>query len=400
MAEYDITALGSNYEFDTSNANSMFIEKLSDTRFVVAWQLSTSVHRVQTFDVDPSDGSFTPNGSPVSFYGSGSWEQARPSIVAIDEGSFVIFWCQYIEGNDPGYARSFTVDAGGSVSYWGAQMEFDSNSGAFPSAVLMANDGSNARILASWDGDDYRQRSAQIFTLDLSTGTITKEGTETVISSVSNIINGYNSIIKLSEDSALVAYSGVSNDGYARVLSINTSTWVVSTASAEYRYYAGHINGNSLALLSESSGVAINAYQRDLSTDELWVQAYSYTSSSVSNLGSALGAFVAPATYLYNSQRIIHRLDDTHFVLFYDVTAGLQGATYSIDLSTGATTFIDSVNGSTNSDGRDCSTCDMGNGLFVAAMSGGSDDGFLRAFQVELPASDTPSNAVFFGSNF
>lgn len=377
MAAYDISLLGAQLEFDTTDAFDKYAEKLTDTRFVIAWERNTTVKLLQCFDLNRSTGGITALSTPITFYtGSVSWSTTPPSIVRLSDTSFAVFWTG---AGDDGFCRTFQVNAGtGAITNWGAQVEYDTSNGTYPSAVLMANDGTTARILNAWSGDGNDGFTA-IFSVNMSTGAIAVTGTpfEFFAADIR-----HTSLCKISDTKALVAIAGQSaRGGYMRVLDVNTSTWAVTAAGATYDTGISSVANNSIEIISDSPLIAVNSlyYDRDFLrpvsiNDSTW---------AIANIGSGANVDFSGST---TGQRTILRIDNEHFIIFYSLSIGGVSETYSIDLSTGATTLIDQQS-FIGQAGTRLSAIDMGEGLFVIGYTGAGNDGYVRTLQVELPSS-------------
>ena len=383
MATYDITALDSALNFDVGNGSwERYTEKLSDTRVLVAWRNGYGSKQVQTFELNRTTGVLTANSTPYEFEtDTSAWTANPPSITVLDDTHFVIVWTGDFAD---GFCQTFQVDAGtGAVTSWGTVLEFDPLNGVDNSSVLMANDGTNARILNVWRTASI-EGSAIILTVTMSTGAISA-GTQFVFDTG---LAFYQSLAKISDTKAIVTYGGTASDGYAVVLDINTTTWTISNAGSLFEWLpSSTVNQNSLAIMSESPLVAINAFEnssnfglRPLSiNDSTW---------AITNLGSATTGIASVAQT--NQKRILFRIDDEHLIVFYkgDGNDGFV-RTYSFNNSTGALTLIDELEFDT-SEGAYQSACDMGEGLFVNSWDRGAAN-YIQAFQVTMPSTFTAS---------
>lgn len=365
-----IDGLDSPFEFATSDASEKYITKLSDTRFVAAWMESNTVKKVQVFEIDRDTGIVTALSSPLTFYtDSIAWGQVPDiSINVYDETHFVMFWMG--TGND-GFVRSFQVNAGtGAVTVWGAELEFDTTGGQYISAVNILSN----RILATWSRDGAFNNFSQIFTLNPSTGE--------VVQNASPFLSGgqYNSLVKVSDEIALLSYSGggSGNDGVVVPLSINHLTWEVGAAAAPFTFYtpgSGSDTGNDLLKLSDN--LYVNWFVRN--TNAQMLQALSVDENfNVTNLGSAVT--VSTFATFPNAIRCIQRIDETHFILFFKDTASGIARIYEIDPDTGGMIPVgDLVLDSTYTIPVGA---DMGDGLFLNGWTGTDADGFVQAFVV------------------
>jgi hypothetical protein len=386
MATYDITALGTALEFDTTASISKSIGKLPGLdRVVVAWLNSTNPY-VQAFNVNTSTGAVTAIGSAVDIGTAGN-EQNGISITIIDASNFIVFWNG---SSDDGFCQLFSLDGTGNISANGSAVEFDTDNGQFHNSVLW----DSTHILNIWAGtgsDGY----AQIFTVNTGTGTITATGTKYEFDTA-NYRDG--SLVKINSTKAVIFYvdTQVSLDGYARVLSVDTSTWAVSAGGATFEFADGASNiGNSATLISDGSpSVVANGYIDIALTDAL-IQTFSIDTSTwaITAFGSQLqlSSVGADGTRAIT----IQKLDSTHLIAWY---AGASNDGYvrvlTYNPSTGdLTTTANEVEFDTSNfeDAVSVGFPDT-SGFFVCAWQGATTDGFIRAFQVEMPSTLSTGN--------
>lgn len=389
MAVYDITQLGSALEFDTTNAGAKYIEKITDTRFVIAWQNSKTVKYVQCFNLNRSTGAITALSNPLNFYADSiDWNEYSesnrpPSIVRINDTKFIIFWTG--RGND-GYVQTFQInESTGGITSWSSILIFDYTSGVNNSSCFLLSDSTYTYILNTWYYNSSNTM-ARVFRITNSTGGITAMGTLKSVGSNNGL--SASSIVPISSEKVFMTFSGAS-EASSLVLNINNSTWEV-TSNTILTYYntSNDPDSNSAEILSLSPLIGINAFSSGL---------YDYAGFQLFNINnstwevSTLGGSVTNISTLqqFNSKRIIKRIDDTHFIYFYTGT-GYDGyvRTYEINPSNGVSTLIDEIEFDTSDDRRN-SCCDMGDGLFVNSWSGISDDGYVQTFRVELPSLST-----------
>lgn len=382
MALYDITKLGSPLEFDTADyGNSGSGGKLSTTRFVLAWQSTTNVKKVQCFSLNRSTGAIAAEDSALTFSNEVADAQGI-SLTVIDSTHFIIFW---IGTAGDGFCQVFSVNSGtGAITAMGSPTEYDTVDGLTPSSVLM----DATHVLNCWGGSGS-DGFAQIFTVNTGTGGITAEGSAFEYDTTEGL---YPSVAKISATKALVCYAGASQDGNSRVLDINTSTWAVTGAAASSVFQASILNvsNNVIILAAGSPTTAIDLYLNTTggTTGYLLRQLSINTSTwAVTNLGTQLQVSTENAA---NFERSLQRIDDTHFIVWLSGNSGiLYARTYSINLGTGAFTLLNEVQVLAGSPGKRDVSVDMEGGLFVDAWNDtdGGGDGFVQAFSVALPST-------------
>lgn len=390
MAAYDITALDTPLGVSTPGAGGIYLRRLSDTKIIGAWEAGLSDKVVQIFDIDRSTGEITALSSPFSFFTTFTqWVSESASIVRIDDTHFAIFWMG--DGND-GFVRTFEFNPGtGAVSFWGAQLEYDTNNGQNPSAVSMDTN----HILNAWTGPS-EDGFARVFEINMSNGNVTGLSTAFEYDTTLSISKH---LVMMNDTKAIVAYiGGTTNIQQVRVLDINTSTWAVSGANSSFTFRS---NGSSskvnIVSLALDSSVVFSTPVDGSPTGKLLRPLSINTSTwAVSNLGSEVQVHTGSSESIYNK---LLRIDDTHFIVFYTGNDNDGFArTYEIDPSDGDLTLMDELEFDPTN-GTSISITDMGDGLIVASWANSGTK--LGAFQVEIPqeppevALNTPDETVF-----
>ena len=395
MATYDVTELGTELEFDTTNfqtASGMGL--LSTTRVVLAWR-SGNDKKVQCFSLNRSTGALAAEGSAVTFNadtvaGFGN----EISLTVIDSTHFVIFW----EGaSGDGFCRMFSVNSGtGAITAMDSDKEYDTTNGVSPYSVLM----DSTHILNLWSGTSYHGYS-QIFSFNTSTGVITAVGSAFDFDASGA---SYISAEKISATKVLVTYNR-SNLGYAIVLSVDTSTWAVTAANSALNFKNNsdaYRENKSIIISNGSPIIAINQYLDDFGGSsttagrrlrQLSINTSTWAITTLGNELQVVNNKSAPG------DKSIQRIDDTHFIVWFeDASDNGIVRVYSINLSTGAFT---QTNTTTFSSATTClltTSIDTGEGLYVNAWQGPDADGFMQAFKVTMPTSG-PANLKTYNTN-
>jgi hypothetical protein len=385
MATYDITALSTALEFESGFGNfdqGSVVRVGTLDRVLVAWGNNSSLW-LQAFNINKSTGVITAIGSRLEGFDSFT-SFGGVSLVAIDDSNYAVFWA---DGSSDGRARLFSLDGTGNVSTNGSAIEYDTTQGTEPTAVLM----DSTHILNVWRGTSL-DGFAAIFTVDTGAGTITLTGTPFEFDTTDY---RFGSLAKINDTKAVLFYSGIATDGYAVVLNVNTSTWAVTAAGSVLEYLNNStINSNSVVVMDNVSSPfrVINNYI-DATAGDAEVQSFSINTSTfaITNLDTPLDLSTSDAVSEYASS--IQKVDDTHIVAFYQ-GAGFDGfarvVTYNV--STGALSATANEIEFETSDFFRSASADVGGGYYVCIWRGVSQDGFIQAFQVELPVTTNTTN--------
>jgi hypothetical protein len=157
------------------------------------------------------------NGSAVEFDSVMGQDTA---IVQVDASHYL---CAYTGSGDDGFALILTVDTAAGTVTCGTELEFDTTMGKTPALCQV----DATHYLCAYQGisqDGY----AVILTVDTSDWTITAN------TAVAFELNGMMSPDLCQVDSThyLCAYEGDMDDGYAVILTVNTSTWEITFGSS------------------------------------------------------------------------------------------------------------------------------------------------------------------------
>lgn len=388
MATYDVTALDTPLEFDTTRADSKSMVRIPGTdRVAIAWYQSTTLVYVQAFNVNKTTGAITAIGSPLDIEaGTSSATEAGISLVLIDASNLAVFW---VGADADGYCRLLSVDGTGNITANGSVVEYSTDDGRYPTSVLM----DSTHILNVWQASAGFDGFAAIFTVNTGTGSISLTGTRFEFNTSDY---SFGNVVKLSATKAVVFYAGVDSDGYATVLDINTSTWAVTAAGATFEFRdAGNIRGNSIVVMDDAGSPmrVVNGWN-DSDAGDSEIQSFSINTSTwaVTAFGTLLDLSTSGATenYAVTAQKV----DDTHALVFYEgASANGFARVLTYNAGTGAlTATANELNFETNAFQFSSSVAFIETpGFFVCAWSGLGTDGFVQAFQVTMPVLFNPA---------
>ena len=303
MATYDVTAIGTNVSLtDTYDVGSKSMQRIpGQDKVIISW-LSELTTYVQAFSVNKTNGNLAAIGSPLNVGSCGTIVYGV-SVCIIDSTNFAIFWNSV---GDDGFCQLFKLDSTGNVSSNGSSLEYDTTNGTYPTCVLM----DSTHILNIWSGD-LNDGYAQIFTVNTTNGTITKTGSAYEFDT-SFYIHG--SLQKINETKAIIFYTGLGDDGYAKVLSINTSTWAVTAAGSTFEFRdAVNNRGNACVLMPNNKIINIYTNKDNGST---FIRSFSINDSTWEI--TAWGAENNIGTIRTSDGSVtLQKVDDTHVIALH-----------------------------------------------------------------------------------
>jgi hypothetical protein len=228
------TSVGSELEYDTVQGNWNFSLRYDDTHLIHIWSGSGADGYIQIFEV-ASNGTVSKLGTALEF---DTVNMVGASAVVFDTNKIIVQWAG--SGSD-GYLRTFQINTSTwAITAWGSEVEYDIINGTYPSIVAVDSN----HFLCAWAGsgnDGY----LQVAEVDLSTGAVTMQGAALEHDTT---IGQWNNLFVLDATRFLLIYSGAGSDGFAKVFTVNTGTWVVTqTSSLEFDTgNATHVNATAL----------------------------------------------------------------------------------------------------------------------------------------------------------
>ena len=298
--------------------------------------------------------------------------------IAVDTTHVLNFWRDGGTGN--GHAQIFEIDGSYDVTAKGSSLNFDTS--LKTNSIAQVDE---THFLNFWQGasDDG---FAQIFNVNTSTWAVTALGTALEFDTSNASFNGCVEV----DHTHYINFWEESSNGYAQVFEVNTSTWVVSAAGDKFNFRAAA--SRYMKCLKIDSTHILVVFRTFDSTWQNWAQVMEVNTSTweISAAGSAF-SFGAGADG-WNS---INQVDLNHFIVFWaDGDGDGQAQILEVNTSTWAVTApasaleYDTANGTHNFSVQADAT------HFLNFWAGSGNDGFAQVFEVntstwEITAQDT-----------
>jgi len=367
MAQYDITGVGTALEFDIAIYNGGRHVWYDSTHVIVAYSGAANDGYIEVFAIDGS-GNVTSPGTRFEF---DTVQGNFVDIQQVDSTHYIVWW-QGVDGD--GFTQVMTLN----TSTWsftanGTALEFDTD---------IYIDGSSKKVdanhfLLTWAGTGT-DGFAQIFTVNTSTWAVTVEGTALEF----DVTRGdQNSLVQLTSTHFLNCYSGTGADGFAQVLAVNTSTWAVTTVGTPLEFDANVAEYIS-AVAIDSTKVLV--FWRGGATAVGYAQVLSVNNSTweVTTAGTLLNFETTLTAGKNNSVfNLVDNIyinawggtDDDGFVRAFEVNESTWEIT---PVGTSALEFD-------TTQGLNSLAFKVSDSRFIIAWQGTDADGFIRAFDVE-----------------
>jgi len=208
--------LGEPFEFDNIKAKSPFLKHITGNHYLCVYTGDGDDGWAVVLRTDPSTWTITME-TPLEF---DTLKGKEPVLSRIDSQHYL---CAYAGDGDDGWAVVLTVDNGTWNITRETPFEFDTLKGKEP--VLSKID--NGHYLCTYAGD-LDKGWAVVLTVDNSTWNITKETPFQF-----DALKGKTpTLSKLDDEHYLCVYAGDGDDGWAKVLTVDNSTWDITIEDA------------------------------------------------------------------------------------------------------------------------------------------------------------------------
>jgi len=219
-------AKGTPHDFDSASGHDAALSEIDETHHLCAYSgtATGSAGVAVVLTVDKETGTVT-SGTSHQF----DTTTFNPSLSRVDDSHYL---CAYTGGGSDGWAVILTVNTETWTVTSGTAHEFDTSRGYEP--ALSKVDDTHYLCVYSGPGSDG---FAVILTVDTDTWTVSS-GTAHEFDTVSC---DEPSLSKVDDTHFLCAYRGFQFDGFAVILTVNTSTWTISSGTAhEFDTDDGH----------------------------------------------------------------------------------------------------------------------------------------------------------------
>lgn len=373
MAAYDLTALSTALEFDTVQGQFNQVLTWSTTRVIIAWNGSSdSKGLVRAFDVNAGTGAITGVGTALSIDGLTN-EMNGCSIVAFDSTHFILIWR---DGTDVRVkARAFAVDGSGNITTAGAILSLTDITNQ-PTGVLI--DSTHILVVGSGSANDGYSK---VLAVNTGTWAITQAGSATEFDTTD--FSGYNGgpmAQKVDATHVVVSWFQSGGGGLSQVLSINTGTWAVTAEGTPLTFDASNVQYVGVTPLDGVNHYLVT-YRDDGSTGDGKAQVIEVNTSTwaVTNVGTPYTFDTGSIDYKGTCQ-----VDSTHVALIW----GESNNGYSVILAVNGSWVVSQPGAKLEVVGGNiafdyCGMCLIDTARLVGVWGGSAADGYTQAFDIE-----------------
>ena len=222
-----VTTSAARLEHDTQNGLHNSVSKIDTNHFINFYLggATTTDGFAQVFTVNTSTWAVTTSSARFLFDTDvGSYNSSHQ----VDANHFINFWA----GNSAdGFAQTFVVNTTTwAVTTSSSQLEFDTQNCTHNASIQIDT---NHFVNVWLGGATTTDLRAQVFTVNTTTWAVTTANSALLFDTD---VGSWNSILMVDSNHFINFWTGASGDGFAQVLTINTSTWAVTTAGSQLEF--------------------------------------------------------------------------------------------------------------------------------------------------------------------
>ncbi len=207
---------GTTFEYESFVAKTPALVQIDSDNYLCTYEGEASDGWAVILTVNPIAWMIT-KGTPFEF---DTQKGKTPVLSKIDNTHYL---CAYSGNGDDGWAVVLTVDTGSRLITKETPYEFDTQKGKTPTLLKM----DDTHYLCAYSGNDD-DGWVTVLTVNTGTWAITKETPFEF-----NTQKGKTpALTKIDDTHYLCAYTGNDDDGWATVLTVNTSTWAITQGTS------------------------------------------------------------------------------------------------------------------------------------------------------------------------
>lgn len=244
---WEVTTAASSLTFATQNNDSNSCYCIDSTHFINFWHGNAAVGLAQVFTVNTTTWAVTTAATPLSFAAAGN---SNNTCYQVDANHFINF--SQGESSD-GYAQVFTVNTTTwAVTTSADALEFDTQSYSWGSCCAYDSN----HFILNWYGGFPTLGYTQVFTVNTSTFVVT---TAAASLNFDTTIGTFNRNIYIGTNRFLNIWQGAGNDGFVQTFSVATA----ASGPANVKTYLGlaaasvkTVDGLAIASVKTFNGLA------------------------------------------------------------------------------------------------------------------------------------------------
>lgn len=297
-----VTTASTALEYDTQNSQENFCVNIDSNHFLLAWRggAATTDSWAQVFTVNTTTWAITTAASTKLF---DTDLGAAYNLVAIDANHFLVIW-QSAAGD--GFTQVLTVNTTTwAVTTAAASLEIDTRNLNDTTAIKVDTN----HFLVGWRGGTGAAGLCQVLTVDTTTWAITTAAASLTVDA--GRTSGGADLIAIDANHFLHSWCGTAGDGFVQVLTVDTTTWAVTTAAASLEFDTQDGPYSSLETIDTNHFILL--WGDSTGDGKSWVLEVNTTTWAVTT--------TTAAPFEYDTQNGIYpslcQIDSSHFVVFH-----------------------------------------------------------------------------------
>jgi len=386
MATYDVTTAATSLEFDTQNATFNNCINIDDNHFVNSFIGATANNSVlQVFAVNTSTWAVTTVGTAL--VGIQTTNSLKLGLAQIDSNHFISNWCNTNSARAQVFEVNTTTWA---VTTSNSSFVYDTTAVTHEPEVNAIVGVDANHFLSMFGGGPSSELDVIILAVNTSTWAVTTSGSLLTIETTLN--SPHSSCVQIDSNHILAVWALSGIGLQTQVMVVNTSTWAISTAQAKFQIGAVGSGGGGNSVEMIDSNHAVIFYQGAAGDGFVQVVTINTSTWAISTASSAL-EFDTVNGYRHSCQQI----DDNHFINFFSGNSFYGYVqVFTIDTSTWAITTTTASLEFDTTQATDLSSVKIDAGHYVCFWTDVNSDGFVQTFTVELTPPSTPGGKSIF----
>ena len=282
-----VTTAAASKLFDTDVGNYNSCYQIDANHFINFWQGAAGDGFTQVFTVNTTTWAVTTAAARLEF---DTQDNLWNKCIKIDTNHFVNVW-QGPAGD--GFVQVFTVNTTTwAVTTAAASLEFDTQNMLGWKSVSVI-DGNH--FIVFWKGGAATTDAfVQVFTVNTTTWAVTTAAASLLFDTD---VGTFNACVQVDANHFINFWTGLDADGYVQTFEVNTTTWAVTTASAQLEFDTQNATNN--ACLKIDSSHFVNFWLGGAATTDGFVQVFTVEipvvgGSSVKDIISSTDVLATP----------------------------------------------------------------------------------------------------------
>jgi len=324
-----ITTASTPLDFETASMNGVWALPIDANHFLVCWRSAATSGRAQVLTVNTSTWAITTAGSQLAFSTTGDPLYSDFHGAVVDANHFIMMSQSY--STPRGEAQILAVN----TTTWAVTTAAASlNYSVFGStgSIFKVDTNHFIAIYGSTDGDGF----AVVFAVNTTTWVITTAAAQLEIDT-QNFHSGW--ITQIDANHFVSVYGGgTSSLGYIETLTVNTSTWAITTAAARLNFDT--VKGEEPSVIQIDTNQFLVAWHG--AAEDGFIQVFTVNTTTYAVTTTTARLEYDTQNGYYN---ILLQIDSSHYVNIWGGGASFNGWAQTFAVELPVTTSLKTIDG-------------------------------------------------------